>query len=718
MTRVTAAVALLLVVAIARADDALTELPGVVPHGLAALTAAGDAPDDLAVPHVVVWLGLRDRATLAALVAAQQDPGAAGYRRWLDATEIADRFGARRARYEKARAWFATQGLAVVADSPYRTSFTVAGTAAQVQRALRTKLGLFRVRGRRRRAPTAPAFVPQDLGVRGLLGLDDLPSIRPLVRLDDGSVTLAPADVARVYGVDALQAAGLDGTGSSIAVAARSDFDLADVATFAQRFGISPRLPTKHFVGINPGILPDIGELTEVLLDAQWASALAPQADVTVVIGTPDGDIPEAVTEAIERRLGQIVSVSFGLCEPLSSATVTEVFDGLYTVANLQGQTVVVASGDAGATDCAPDLPTIAVNALASSPHAIAIGGTSLDAGFDGDGRATGYGGETVWNDASGAGGGGLSRIFARPSYQLGLGFASRALPDVSLPGSAFTPGYAMVERGESLVVGGTSAGTPAFAGMLALANQRAGRDGLGQLLPTIYRLGQESLAGRRPALFHDIVDGNNGFDAGAGFDLASGWGSPVADRLVTAIADEPPAACAPGLDCLVPAPGPVERACLGQWLIDMDALHRTRRGAPSRRQVCRDGDPACDVDGQADGRCTIDVALCLNVFDLRAIGRDGLPRCATTQIRGVRLLSPRRRGRVTTRTRAGQDLGSAFRALPALPTMLDGACTARVPVVVPLREDGRDGRLTLRARVRSANGTAQPAATLVCQGG
>ena len=66
----------------------------------------------------------------------------------------------------------------------------------------------------------------------------------------------------------------------------------------------------------------------------------------------------------------------------VSSATATELFDGLYTIANLQGQTVVVASGDAGNTDCAPDLPTVAVNALASSPHAVAVGGTALDAGF------------------------------------------------------------------------------------------------------------------------------------------------------------------------------------------------------------------------------------------------------------------------------------------------------------------------------------------------
>jgi subtilase family serine protease len=708
---------LLLFAGATRAEEPLTELSGVVPKGLAALTPDGDAPDDLAVPHLVVWLGLRDRDGLAALLAAQQDPRSPRYRQWIDATEIADRFGARRARYGKARAWFAAQGLQVVADSPYRTSFTVAGTVAQVQRALRTKLRLFRVRGQRRRAPTAPAFVPQALGVRGLLGLDDLPSIRPLAKVDDGSVVLGPADVARAYGVDTLQAARLTGNGSSIAVVARSDYDQSDVTAFAQRYGGSPKTPQKHFVGVNPGIVADAGELTEVLLDVQWAGALAPQADVRVVIGSPEGDIPEAITTAVEERLGQIVSVSFGLCEPLSSATVTEVFDGLYTMANLQGQTVVVAAGDSGSTDCAPDTPAVAVSSLASSPHAIGIGGTTLDAGFDQDGVATGWMSERVWSDTSGAGGGGLSRIFARPIYQLGLGFAARALPDVSLAASALTPGYAMIESGEAIAVGGTSAGAPVFASLLALANERAGRTGLGQLLPTLYRLGQESFAGARPAVFHDIVDGNNGFPAGPGFDLASGLGSPIADRLVEGIAETAPAACDAGLDCLVPAPGAPQRACAGQWLVDMPTLRRSRAGIPSRKQFCRDGDPSCDLDGQADGQCTIEVALCLNVFDVRKLGRDGLPVCPTTEIRGVRLLTPGPHGRVAARARVGQDLDSALGELPPLPTMLDEACTARVPVAVPLR-DGRDGRLTLRARVRAANGTARPSVTLVCQGG
>jgi hypothetical protein len=274
-----------------------------------------------------------------------------------------------------------------------------------------------------------------------------------------------------------------------------------------------------------------------------------------------------------------------------------------------------------------------------------------------------------------------------------------------------------MVERGESIAVGGTSVGAPVFASMLALANERAGRTGLGQLLPTLYRLGQESFSGTRPAVFHDIVAGDNGFPAGPGFDLASGLGSPIADRLADAIADTAPGACDAGIDCLVPAPGAANQACAGQWLVDMPSLKRTRAGIPSRRQTCRDGDPTCDADGRADGQCTVEVALCLNVFDVRRLGRDGLPVCPTTEIRGVRLLTPGRRGRIATRARAGQDIDSALAALPPLPTMLDEACTARVPVVVPLR-DARPGRLTLRARVRAANATARPAVTLVCEGG
>src|SRR5262249_21727536 len=188
-----------------------------------------------------------------------------------------------------------------------------------------------------------------------------------------------------------------------------------------------------------------------------------------------------------------------------------------------QGQTVLVSSGDDGAQDCSPSSNEIAVNALAASPHAVAVGGTSLFAQFDTAGNLTQYLGETVWNDDHGAGGGGRSIVFARPRYQipLGLGFRGRVLPDLALaaaPGAvpigdgtmpvSGVPGYVVVQGQRTRIVGGTSASTPTLASLLSLVGQQVGGGGLGQLLPTLYRLGNEQARGLRDPVFRDVTVG------------------------------------------------------------------------------------------------------------------------------------------------------------------------------------------------------------------
>src|SRR5205823_496034 len=127
---------------------------------------------------------------------------------------------------------------------------------------------------------------------------------------------------------------------------------------------------------------------------------------------------------------------------------------------------------------------------------------------------------------------------------------------DVALAANPDAPGYVMVAGGKSSGVGGTSAATPAFAGVLALVSEDLGTAGLGQLGPTLYRLGGEQARGLRAPVFHDVTQGDNGgFAAAAGFDLATGWGSPIVDALAPALAggDGP---CVPDSLCLVPRTG------------------------------------------------------------------------------------------------------------------------------------------------------------------
>src|SRR5207249_3081935 len=193
-------------------------------------------------------------------------------------------------------------------------------------------------------------------------------------RSPTASARRAPS--TRVYGAAALQASGATGAGGAIAVIVRSNFPDADVAAFAAAY-----LPAgttldvqRVFADTDPGMLAR-AEVTEVLLDAEWAAAVAPAVRVNVVIGDRSNDIPGAIEKAVEGRLGDVISVSFGLCEIRASTAETELFDVWYAIANTQGQTVLVASGDDGATACLPNTRP-AVNALAASPHAGAVGGT------------------------------------------------------------------------------------------------------------------------------------------------------------------------------------------------------------------------------------------------------------------------------------------------------------------------------------------------------
>jgi len=196
----------LLAAAAPGAGEPMRPLPGSRPRALGRLVEAEPAPADLRLDSVTVVLGLRDRAGLDAVIAAQQDRHSARYGHWLDLDEIADRFGPSRSEYERVRAWFVGQGFQVVRDSPSRVAIVVAGTAGQAGTALAAPIWLYRGRDRMYHGPRVDPSVPESIGrsVGGLLGLDDLPKFRPLVRpleLVDTRTALGPADFAAAYSV-------------------------------------------------------------------------------------------------------------------------------------------------------------------------------------------------------------------------------------------------------------------------------------------------------------------------------------------------------------------------------------------------------------------------------------------------------------------------------------------------------------------------------------
>jgi subtilase family serine protease len=284
----------------------------------------------------------------------------------------------------------------------------------------------------------------------------------------------------------------------------------------------------------------------------------------------------DAVQYAIDQNLAPVLSVSYGLCELQTLKSDMLLMQTWAQQANAQGMTWVNAAGDSGGADCysgssggSSSGAGLAVDSPADIPEVTGIGGTAFNeasgqywnaSNSANGGSATAYIPETVWNDSTAgnpaAGGGGASTVFTQPSWQTGLGVPSngaRNVPDISLNASADHDGYMVYSSGQLSVYGGTSAGTPVFAGIAALLNHylvASGAQtaaGAGNVNPRLYALAQAGTGA-----FHDVTAGNNdvtvtcgprarnctpgtyGYPAGQGYDLASGLGSIDAYNLVT----------------------------------------------------------------------------------------------------------------------------------------------------------------------------------------
>jgi hypothetical protein len=267
----------------------------------------------------------------------------------------------------------------------------------------------------------------------------------------------------------------------------------------------------------------------EEALDVEWAHAIAPGAKILLVEANNDTDGTSLFTAAGwagGQSGAQVVSMSWGGPETFNESS----FDRQYFTSPAgHGVTFLGASGDNGATGNGGDQ----TGYPEYSPDVVAVGGTTLHL------SGGGYGSESGWNFS----GGGISSFEAKPSYQSAVTQSStrRTNPDVSFDGD---PSSGVVEYdsyngnstgGPWYQVGGTSLGSPAWAGLIALADGlRTGQglgslDGPSQTLPTLYKLSSSA--------FHDITTGNNGYAAGPGYDLVTGLGTPVASRLVPDLA-------------------------------------------------------------------------------------------------------------------------------------------------------------------------------------
>jgi subtilase family serine protease len=386
-----------------------------------------------------------------------------------------------------------------------------------------------------------------------------------------------PADFARIYGLDTPPASNVGGSGVSIAIVGRERVYPPDISNFQSILYRTPPRVAQVIVppgSLDPGDPAstcsttggtpsctdpgdEIGDQYEATLDVQLAIATAPSADIKLVVAA-DSDTRNGVQEAIEYVIdtspppANILSISFLSCEPANGAAIAHYLDDLFAQAAAEGISVLVASGDAGAAGCedhtAP--PTAnqsrAINVLCASGYVTCVGGTQFAdtadpsrywSDTDGNGylSARGYIPEGAWNEpvardgssSHGATGGGTSLYIPKPAWQTGVGVPANAwrnTPDIALTASSHDGYFTCMaaQRGPCTVSGGhfsflvssgTSASTPAMAGIVARLNENYS-GGQGNLNPRLYALASHPSY----AVFHDVTVGSSGV---ASCDLA-----------------------------------------------------------------------------------------------------------------------------------------------------------------------------------------------------
>ena len=641
----------------------------------------GAAPDSMQLGRTILMLksSTAQQNSLKKLLNDQQNAKSPSYHKWLKPEQFGAQFGAAAQDIQKIVQWLESHGFDVEAPIPGHNLIMFSGTHAQLKAAFHTELHSYKVRGQSYWANETDPQIPAALApvVSGFSSLNNFPrnaqhtkpqlirrdksSWKPAVgtsklqpeftTTDQGQTVhaIGPSDLATIYNVQPLLNAGIDGTDQTIAIVSDSDIHPADVDYFRTTFGLPAKKLNILYYGPNPGVTGDEGEAD---LDVEWAGAVATHATIDLVVAantTTSGGIDGAAVYAINNNLASILNVSYGVCEYGIGTAGNQFYSLIWEQAAAQGMTVMVSTGDAGSAVCDSRQQYaeygLSVNAIASTPYNVAVGGTDFYSSFLDPGKywnstndaltlasAQSYIPETPWNDscaspevfaalqASGvtdatpeavcndtaeqgnflttaAGSGGASNCavgnanqclsgYPKPAWQSGVsGIPAdgvRDLPDVSLmAGNGLWGSFYVYCQGDATPTGtcdvnnaiqgagGTSFASPIFAGMMALVQQKTASQ-QGNVNYVLYKLAASQYAGSNAAacnssnatagnacMFYDVTEGTiavpcfsgttdckpatatdefgilPGYDAGSGYDLATGLGSVNAYNLV-----------------------------------------------------------------------------------------------------------------------------------------------------------------------------------------
>ena len=516
-----------------------------------------------------IALASRDAAGLRSFLSSLSSPSSPLYRHFLTPAQFAVRYGASSATITAVRSFLERFNLHLRLLTTSRTLLEMSGRTADISRAFATPVETVRLHdgtwhAQFSRAATLPASIAHD--VRAVAGLSSV--ISPTSHLvvprssrvahvtssvpgtcanasftDSGGFTVQQQ--AQLYGLNSAWSAGKTGAGQTIAIYELGQYKASDTAVYFKCYGLTPTISAINVDGGSRG-----GFSNEATMDIEAAGALAPGAALEVYQAPNVSSGPvDLYAQIANDNTASIISTSWGDCEidPTGAVAAEQV---IFEQMAAQGQTVVAAAGDSGSSDCTGVVSNApAVDDPASQPFVTGVGGLSV--------ANISPLSQSVWNSNGGAGGGGVSKIWSRPSWQSANGISSgatmRMVPDLSVMADPLT-GFMNYFTDTSnscqgwCSIGGTSIGAPLVSAIVAVAAQVCNTSRLGFLNPTLYSLARSNKG------FVDVTSGSNDlfgtglYSASAGYDMASGLGSPD----TTFVNDLCPSPVSPGHSALV----------------------------------------------------------------------------------------------------------------------------------------------------------------------
>jgi subtilase family serine protease len=560
-TAATVALVLGLAIALPRVASARTpvvtaSLAAGVPH--VAYRDLGIATGSMPI-SLAITLKYHRTEELERLIAMQTDASSPYYRRWLTSEQFNAAFAPTPSEYARVAASLRKAGFAVMQTFADRTTIDAQGTVASADRYFNTRIDFVAQPGYGKRyANVTPAFIPPDVrdlvfAVNGLHNLAIVHTDFRRVLPGTGSAQVlrryaaaAPGlfgpvssetelagygPLAFVKGYDAPSWHDVkdNGTGRSAGIVIDADYTDTDLAAYLSYFGVKRTGRATTRVAVDGGAASKYfnADSTEATLDAETLVSISPGVNLYMyeipefsIAKDPIGNITDAYARVVADNKVDTVNSSFGLCEG-SDATGSKAWDHLAQQAAALGITFHASTGDDGAYACSNGG---GVQAPASSPHVLAVGGTTLL-----DSTTGAYQAEEGWADS----GGGISLLFSFPSYQnkvANTDSEGRNLPDVAFDADP-TTGAALYYGGtwNSLYdpIGGTSLASPICGALLAQIEQIDGGKRLGLVAARLYPLASSGYRRGTKTEFHDVIIGFNGmYNAQIGYDMVTGIGS------------------------------------------------------------------------------------------------------------------------------------------------------------------------------------------------